>query len=618
MNGVLFMTGELRVKYLFLLGCSVVMAAPAWAGVAIPDREPIIVTATRTNALLSEVGQSVSVVTGEQIELSQASQAVDILARLPGVTVSPSGGFGQPTSVFVRGAENAQSLVLIDGVRLNDPADVGGGFDFGGLTISQFDRVEVVRGSQSVLWGSRAIGGVINFITRRPGGKWQGRVQADYGWRDRKQISASLTGMAGPIGLSLGGNWLQGDGYSVFSEDRGATERDRFESKAVNARADVELAAGLSLDAGSYYTKADYGYDDFGSDAAHTGSKRDATLYANLRYNGLDDRLNARIGFGLTDSNRLSNHAVFGPYITDGRNERFEGQVSFAPAPIVTLLIGAETEKSEFGDNFGSADTTRIDSVYGTINLRPVSGLTVNAGLRHDSHQDFGQKTSLSASGAWLLGENAPILRASYGEGFKAPSLYQLYTNTGFGALKPEIAKAYDIGIEQPFAAGRGKVSLTWFDRTTRNLIDFDFATFTYFNIGSTRSKGVEAAVEVNNWHGFDAQLSYTWLDAINQATGRQLARRPRHNLFASLDYAWSFGLRTGIDMRHGGRRFDDQANIQPVGEHTVFALRAAYAITDSVELFGRIENLFDETYEVVRTYGTPGRSVYGGVRARF
>ena len=606
------------MKYHLFLPTSLLLVTPALADEARPGREPIVVTATRTDAPLSEVGQSVSVVTGEQIERSQATQAVDVLARLPGVTVSPSGGFGQPTSVFVRGAENAQSLVLIDGVRLNDPADVGGGFDFGGLTISQFDRVEVVRGSQSVLWGSRAIGGVINFITRRPGEKWEGRAQADYGWRNRKQLSASITGKAGPVGLSLGGNWLKGDGYSAFSEDRGATERDRFESRAVNARAEVELAAGLSLDAGGYYTKADYGYDNTGSDALHVGSKRDATLYTNLRYSGLDDRLNGRIGFGLTDSNRVSNHAVFGPYITDGRNERFEGQVSFTPAPIVTLLIGAETEKSEFGDNFGSADTTRIDSVYGTATLRPVSGLTVNAGLRHDSHQDFGQKTSFSASGAWVLGENAPILRASYGEGFKAPSLYQLYTNTGFGALKPELAKAYDIGIEQPFADGHGKASLTWFDRTTRNLIDFDFATFTYFNIGSTRSKGVEAAVEVTDWRGFDAQLSFTWLDAINRATGKQLARRPRHNLFASLDYEWPFGLRTGFDVRHGGRRFDEQANSNPIGEHTVFAVRASYAITEHVQIFGRIENLFDETYEVVRTYGTPGRSVYGGVRARF
>ena len=618
-HGRLFVhAGGLFVKYLFLLGCSLAFATAAWAREADDFTSSIVVTATRTETPLAEVGQSVSVVTAGQIERSQASQAIDILARLPGITVSPSGGFGQPSSVFVRGAENSQSLVLIDGVRINDPADVGGGFDFGSLTIGQFDRVEVVRGAQSVLWGSRAIGGVINFITRSPSDRWEGRAQAEYGWRDRKQISASLAGSAGPVGLSLGGNWLKGDGYSAFSEARGATERDAFESRGVNARAEVELVSGLSLDAGGYYTKADYDYDDAGADALHKGSKRDGTLFANLRYSGLDDRLDARFGFGLTDSNRVSDHAIFGPYITDGRNERFEGQISFTPAPIVTLLVGAETEKSEFNDNFGSVDSARIDSVFGTVSVRPVGGVTLNAGLRHDSHTDFGNRTSFSASGAWVLGENAPTLRASYGEGFKAPSLYQLYTNTGFAALRPELAKAYDIGIEQPFAQGKGKMSLTWFDRTTRNLIDFDFATFTYYNIGSTRSQGIEASAEVSDWNGFDAQLSYTWLDAINQATGRQLARRPRHALFASLDYAWRFGLRMGVDIRNGGARFDDQANRVPVDGHAVVALRASYPLSRRVEVFGRIENLLDETYEVVRGYGTAGRSAYLGVRARF
>lgn len=606
------------MKYLFLLGCSLAVAMPAMAGEADANANSIVVTATRTETPLPEVGQSVSVVTAGQIERSQATQAIDILARLPGITVSPSGGFGQPTSVFVRGAENSQSLVLIDGVRINDPADVGGGFDFGSLTIGQFDRVEVVRGSQSVLWGSRAIGGVMNFITRQPSEGWDGRAQVEYGWRDRKQVSASLTGKAGPAGLSIGGNWLKGDGYSAFSEARGASERDGFESVGVNARAEVELVTGLSLDAGGFFTKADYNYDDATADAPHEGRKRDATLFANLRYSGLDDRLDARFGFGLTDSNRVSDHAIFGPYITDGRNERFEGQISFTPTPIATILVGAETEKSLFNDNFGSVDSTRIDSVFGTVALRPVGGVTLNAGLRHDSHEDFGKSTSFSASGAWSLGVNSPILRASYGEGFKAPSLFQLYTNTGFTALQPELAKAYDIGIEQPFADGKGKVSLIWFDRTTRNLIDFDFATFTYYNIGSTRSKGIEAAIEVSDWNGFDAQFSYTWLDAINQVNGRQLARRPRHALFASVDYAWGFGLRTGADIRNGGARFDDQANRVPVDSHTVVALRASYPLTAQFELFWRIENLFDETYEVVRGYGTAGRSAYFGARARF
>ncbi|MBA3054316.1 MAG: TonB-dependent receptor [Sphingomonadales bacterium] len=606
------------MKYLFFLGCSIVAVTPALADEA-GDKSAIVVTATRTEAPLAEVGQSVSVVTRAEIERYQSVQAADVLARLPGVSVAASGGFGQPTSVFVRGADNSQSLVMIDGVRINDPADVGGGFDFGSFAIGQFDRVEFVRGAQSVLWGSRAIGGVINFITRKPTDDWQGRAQAEYGWRDQRRLGASLSGMAGPVGLTLGGNWLKSDGYSAFSEARGAIERDGYESSSANLRAELALGGGFTADAGGYYSRANYGYDAFGADAANFGVKRDVTGFTNLRYAGLDGRLQGRLGFGLTDSHRVSDDAVYGPYVTDGRNERIEAQLAFTPITQVTVLVGGETEKSRFNDNYGSTGETRLDSGFASLTLRPVTGLTLNGGVRHDDHRDFGTRTTLSANGAYAFaGVDGPVLRASYGEGFKAPSLYQLYTNTGFTALQPETATAWDASIEQPFAQGHGRLSLAWFDRRTTNLIDYDFATYTYFNVGRIRAKGIELAMAVSDWQGFDVNLAYTWTDARNQLTGTRLARRPENVVSASIDYAWPFGLRTGIDLNHAGDRYDDQANTALVPAYDVVGLRASFPFGRKVELYGRIDNLFDKAYEVVRTYGTPTRSAYVGVRARF
>jgi len=605
------------LKYLLFLTSSLLLASPALADAG--DSGAIVVTATRLPAPLAEVGQSVSVVTRDEIARWQSTQAIDVLSRLPGVSVAASGGFGQPTSLFVRGADNSQSLVLIDGVRINDPADVGGGFDWGSLAIGQFDRVELVRGSQSVLWGSRAIGGVINLITRQPTADWEGRAQAEYGWRERKQLGASLSGMAGPVGLTIGGNWLKGQGYSAFSEARGATERDGFESVSGNLKATVDLGSGLSADAGSFYNRATYGYDGFQQDALNNGAKRDVTGFANLRWTGLDDRLSARLGYGLTDSHRLSDDAVFGPYITDGRNERIEGQVAFTPIAAVTLLVGGESERSRFRDNFGSSASTRIDSAFTTLTLRPLAGLTVTAGARHDHHRDFGSRDTFSANAVWSpLGDDGPILRAAYGEGFKAPSLYQLYTNTGFTALRPETARGWDASVEQPFAQGHGAITLGWFDRRTRNLIDYDFATYTYYNVGQVRAKGLELAMRVTDWQGFDLNFAYTWTDARNQLTGQRLARRPEHTLAASVDYHWPFGLVTGIDLTHAGDRYDDTANTQPVPAYTTLALRASYPVTARVELFGRVENALDAVYEVVRSYGTPRRSAYAGVRARF
>ncbi|GGN52760.1 TonB-dependent receptor [Novosphingobium indicum] len=603
------------MKYLYLLGAALVVGTPAMAA----DKDPIVVTATREPTPVTRIGQSISIITRDEIERTQATTATDVLSRVPGVSVTNSGGFGQPSSVFIRGADNAQSLVLIDGVRINDPGDVGGGFDFGALTIGQFDRVEVVRGSAGVIWGSRAIGGVINFITKRPTEQWHGQAQAEYGWRDRKQVGASAAGMLGPVGLTFGGNWLKGDGYSAFNERRGGTEKDGFESRSANARAEVELTPGLSVDAGGYWTKANYDYDGFGADALNVGLKRDTLGYANVRYNGLDGRLSARLGYGLTDTRRISDDAVWGPYETNGKVERFEGQASFAPVELISVLVGAETEKQTFDDNYGSQDSTSIDSVYGNLTLHPLAGLTLNGGLRYDDNSDFGDKTTFAANGAWVIGSgvDAPVLRASYGEGFKAPSLYQLYTNAGFRALDPETSKGWDVGIEQPFAEGTGRFTLTYFDRKTKNLIDYDFANWNYYNVGRARAQGVELGMQVANWNGFDVNLSYTYLDATDETTGARLARRPKSNFYASLDKAWDLGLRLGADLRVGGGRYDDMANSQYVDGHLVVGLRSAFAVTDNIEVYGRVENLFDEHYEVVRTYGTPGRSAYAGVRVK-
>ena len=602
-------------KYLFFVGSMLATGAPVLAAEAPAD--PIVVTATREPTPVSQVGQSVSVVTREEIERTQVITATELLARLPGVAVTNSGGFGQPSSVFIRGADNAQSLVLIDGVRINDPGDVGGGFDFGALAIAQFDRVEVVRGASGVLWGSRAIGGVINFITQRPTEEWHARAQAEYGWRDQKQLGASAAGKLGPVGLTLGGNWLKGDGYSAFSERRGGTEKDGFESKSANARAELELAPGLSVDAGTYWTRANYDYDDTGADALHVGLKRDVTGFGNVRYAGLDGRFNARLGYALTDSNRISDHAVWGPYETNGRVERFEGQASFAPVAMATVLVGAETEKQTFNDNYASRDSTSIDSVFGNLALRPLAGLTLNAGLRYDDNSDFGDRTTFAANGAWEVREGGPVVRASYAEGFKAPSLYQLYTNAGYRDLVPETSQGWDAGVEVPFAQDTGRFSVTWFDRKTRNLIDYDFASWNYYNIGKARAQGLELGMQVADWNGFDVNLAYTYLKATNERTGARLARRPRNNLTASIDKSWQAGLRLGAELRVGGSRWDDQANTQYVDGFTTLALRGAFAVSGNVEVYGRLENVFNARYELVRTYGTPARSAYAGVRVK-
>ena len=264
------------------LALTVALAAP----VAAQDIETtnatdtIIVTASRTEQKVWTTGEAVSVVDRQEIEDSQAVSANELLERVPGVVVSRSGGLGQPSSAFVRGADNAQSLILVDGVRINDPADVGGGFDFGSMLAGSFDRVEIVRGSKSVIWGSQAIGGVVNFLTPEPGSEWTGRASAEYGARDRVELTGAAGGSVGPVGLSVGADWLDTDGYSAFSEKRGGREKDGFEGVSAFAKAEINLTDALSLNAGGFYSDNYYEFDANGADAPNYGEKRDLTGFA--------------------------------------------------------------------------------------------------------------------------------------------------------------------------------------------------------------------------------------------------------------------------------------------------------------------------------------------------
>lgn len=615
-------------KKAFLLSSVIIAALPATplsaqaaeksiASGAQVSADTIIVTATRTKQEAWKTAQSVSVIDRDEIERSQDVEATDLLRRLPGVTVTRSGGPGQPSSVLVRGADNAQSLVLVDGVRINDPSDVGGGFDFGSLLVGAFDRVEVVRGSQSAVWGSQAIGGVINFRTPEAGGEWTGRASAEYGARDRINVNGAASGSAGPVGLSFGADYLDTDGYSAFSEFRGGREKDGFEGISVFGKAELGITSELSVSAGGFYTDNEYEFDTATGDADNYGEKRDLTGFAFAEYES--ETVDARAGYTLTDTHRLSEQG-FGPFITDGRRELIEAVATVRPMQFVSLIVGAESEDSEFRDNFGTSADSGIDSAFGQVNLSLYDMLSVNAGLRYDDHEDYGDETSFSASAALrpIFGSDLAI-RASYGEGYRAPSLYQRNYNAGPFVMGPvllaERAKSYDLGITLPFA-DTGAFEVTGFRRTVDNQLDFDNAGFFYYNIDS-RAQGVELAF---NYGGpqFDVRLSYTYLDAENRATGADLPRRAKNNFFAGIDWRPLERLSLGADLTHGGRRFDDVANSVLIGDYTTLDLRAAFDLTDNFALYGRVENVTDKEYELASGYGQPDRNATVGVRARF
>jgi vitamin B12 transporter len=628
------------------------VCAPAFAQddlAAADPREPIVVvTANRTAQPVERVGQSITVVDSEEIERRQTQSVADILRTLPGVSIIRNGGVGSTTSVFIRGAESDQTVALIDGIKLNDPSTPGGGFNFGHLLTGNIERIEVLRGPSSVLWGSQAIGGVINMITRQPTEDLAINLRGEYGYRDTGQLVGNISGKAGPLSASAGAGYFRTDGISAFSEARGGTEKDGYENFGANANVNLALSDAISIDARGWYSEGRVNIDGFPAptfafaDVDEESRTRELVGYTGVNAALFDGRFRNRLGYAYTDTRRRS-IALDGPptetFAGHGRNERIEYQGIFDVADGWQLTGGLERETSRFSSSsFGAAPSlgrARIDSIYGQIIATPVTGLTLTGGVRHDDHNRFGGATTFGASGAYAIEQTGTIVRASYAEGFKAPSLFQLQSDFGNQQLQPERSKGWDAGVTQNLVEGRLQASATYFRRNSDDLIIFvscvapltgicaNRPSGTYDNVARARAEGVEIGVAMVPVDALRLQANYTYTDATNRSPGnanfgRQLVRRPQHSVTALIDYAWSFGLETGVTITHVGANFDNANNSRKVEGYVLADLRASFPVTDRIDIYGRVENVFDERYETVFRYGSPGRAGYAGVRLRY
>ena len=590
-------------------------------------RTDIVISATGVPELPENIGQAVTVIDRKTIEQRQTVSIADLLATTPGVTVTRNGGLGNFTAVRIRGAEGEQTLTLIDGVRVNDPSSPSGGFDFANLLSGSVERVEVLRGPNSVPWGSQAIGGVVNVVTAAPIDGFQARGNAEYGSFDSVFANAGVSGKAGRFSGSLNAAYLRTDGISAAAS---GTEPDGYRQYGGTARVGVDITDAISLDLRGYYANSRLDIDGFDSsppflpvdDAEYSKTQE---LYG---YAGLNVRLGQlrnRVAFTIADINRdnFDPTAGIAPiFFARGRSERYEYQGDWQATDVIRLVGGAQRENTRFNDGsvFVSRGTT---SFYGEAILTPVDRLTLTGGIRYDDDSAYGGHTTFGANAVYAL-PTGTTLRGSYAEGFKAPTLYQLYGPFGLGNpnLQPETARSYDVGIEQNLVGKAITFSATWFHRDTRNQIDFDAGTFTYGNIARARAQGLEIGLNLRPSDRLTLNGSYSFIDSINRSTGgnfgKQLARRPRQSVSASVDWQSPFGLSVGATVLAVGDSFDDAGNLNPLDGYVVAGIRAELPIGERFALYGRVDDLFDERYTVVRGYGTPSRAVYGGIRLRF
>lgn len=629
------------MKYVFFLSSSLVLAVPALAQsepdvvLTHPLRDDLItVVATGSGMRLADTGQSISVIGAEELDRVQGPDLTRVLERLPGVAIARTGGVGSQTSLFVRGGNSDQVLVLVDGVRVNDVASPGGAYDFGNLAAGGLGKVELLRGSNSVVWGSQAMAGVLAVTSR----EWNGvEASAEYGANDSYdgQVSAGLTGGRYSVGLT--GGYTRTDGVSAAAS---GTEPDGFRQWRLAGRARLQLVEGLSAVVNGRYADSRADIDGYPAplyvfaDTPEYQKTREISGRAGLAYDSAGFSLAG--GFALSDMRRNYYDPTFSPdpnYGTRGRSERADLTGRYDVSDAIRLDFGGSSEWTRLSDGAGG-HRARLSSAHALLGWYG-DRVKLAAGVRIDDHSRFGSAWTFGANGSVEIADGWRA-RASYGEGFKAPTLYQLFSEYGNTALSPERSRSYDAGIEKGNRNGPLHFAVTAFRRDTRNLIDYvscfsstnalcaDGRFGFYENVGRARAQGVEVELGAQASDTLRASAAYTYLDTENRTRGdfnfgNALARRPAHVLTVSADWITPLhGLTLGADARLVGDRFDDAANATRLDGYVLTTLRASLPITRAVELYGRVENLTGERYATAGGYGVPGRAAYGGVRARF
>jgi vitamin B12 transporter len=599
-------------------------ADPDCIVVADLKRTDIVVTGIGTNQIPEKTGLSITLLESDDIERLQPSTIADLLTRTPGVTVSNTGPIGGFSAVRIRGAEGEQTLALIDGVRLNDPSSPGGGFDFANLFVGNIERVEVLRGPNSVPWGSQAIGGVVNIITQRPTDEFSGSARAEYGSNDRANLVANVSSEFGPIDFSLGGGYFRDDGISAAAV---GTEADGYRQYAANGQVEVELGENASIDLRGYYADSRAEADGFPppfyglADTLEYSTAKQLTGYAgfNLAIGTLKNRLAVTIS-DINRDNFASPAATVPDFFARGRSERFEYQGDWQTSDSIRAVFGAEHERSRFTDGF-SPTKTQYSGAYAQAIITPVDRVTLTAGGRIDDYKTYGSKATFSANAVWRVTENT-IIRAAYGEGFKAPTLFQLFSSFGDPTLQPEEAKSYELGFEQAMLDGALRFGATVYQRRVGNMIDFDLSTFTYNNIRRAKAKGVEAFVEMTPSERFSISANYNYTDSKTKLdTAAAFTRRirvPVHSLNLAADWTPIDRLKLGADVRLASDSLDGFGGSTRLDGYVLLGARAAFEISDQLELYGRVENAGDADYQTVAGYGAYGRNAHIGVRAKF
>ncbi len=619
-----------------------IVASPALANSDNNPLDQIIVTGARAPITVGDVGSAVTIITRDDIERRQVRYVSELLRTVPGFAVSHTGAVGSQTQVRVRGSEANHVLVLVDGVRANDPA-TGDEFRWEYLATANIERIEVVRGAQSALWGSDAIGGVVHIITR------SGSESSGFGGYLEGGSDDTMNGAVN--GALNGEGWSLGFGFEQLTTDgsnisRTGDEKEDSDVATASLNARFQPSEAMSLQIGARSIDA---YTQFDSvDFFTTGLPSDSNVATDTTQNYV--QLGA--SFGATEA-RLRQHLTARYFDSDNRNLLDDVEDSSAASDRMTLgyqaditfgrnllSLAAEHERTQFEQrgavNFGDPNQDQeLNTTSGIVDFQGRAGdrVTYLLSARLDNHSDFDNALTGRASLAWRANDLL-TLRANVGTGQKTPTFTERFgffpgQFIGNPDLKPERSLSYDLGLIYQ-VSGAASFEVALFEQDITDEIDgfvFDPASslFTAANLDTdSKRSGIELGTRLALTENLGIDLSYTYTDATENSS-REL-RRPRHAGSAQIDYGFlQSRARVTLSADYGGTRqdiffppFPNPSEIVTLDNYWLVDLAAQYEVSEDVTLFVRASNLLDESYEQVYGYRTQGRSTYAGIRASF
>ncbi|MDY6844632.1 MAG: TonB-dependent receptor, partial [Thermodesulfobacteriota bacterium] len=558
----------------------------------------VVVSATRTPTPSEEVGSSITVITREEIEAKSQVTVDDVLKGTLGVDIRATGGPGSSSFVSLRGAKPFQTLILIDGLEMNDPTGPNRGFNFSNLTVDNIERIEILRGPQSPLYGADAMGGVINIITKK--GKDAPRVYfgAERGSYDTWREFGGVSGGNDWLNISLALSHNSGDGFSAADDDlAGNTEDDKWENTSASTRVGFVLSEQVNLDFMTRFQKGrthlDNGGGPFYDQQDYHVKETKVFTRSQINATAFDGMWEQTLAYGFADHSRDNRKSPWGDTEYDGRKHEISWQNDFYLHETNMATFGVEYERETVDDHAGLNESVYTTSFFiqDQIKLKDFSFTTF--GVRYDNHNEFGGETTFRITQAFVLRDCGTRLRGSYGTGFRAPSLYELYAPPLWGPvgnpnLNPEKSKGFDLGVEQAFFDDTVSAGIAYFYNDFDGLIDFDW-TVGYVNLAEAKAQGLESFIKVTPINDLSLSINYTYTDTEDDEGKRQL-RSPLHKIGFNTHYRFLNRGTLNLDVLFVGKRNDVSVDAFTfittdvmTNEYVVVNLAGSYDISEHV-----------------------------------